>query len=96
MPTATIVAHQLFLNCAELLTFSTVSHPITVDNSAFHSNPVNNCNGDSATIAPTEEGWGCKGGEVRLVAWSIRVTLSDKGAQSTQINPSRSDGSGVP
>ena len=55
------------------------------------------CNGVfHQLLIPTEEGWGCKGGEVRLVAWSIHVTLSDKGAQSTQINPSRSDGSGVP
>jgi hypothetical protein len=36
------------------------------------------------------------GTEVRLAACSIHVTLSDKGAQSTQINPSRSDGSSVP
>ena len=31
VPLAWIFAHLLFLNCAELLTFSTVSHPITVD-----------------------------------------------------------------
>ena len=34
--------------------------------------------------------------EVRRVSCSIHVALTDKGAQSTQVNPSRSDGPGVP
>ena len=37
-----------------------------------------------------------KVGGVRWIACSIHVTLTDKGAQSTQVNPSRSNGSGVP
>jgi hypothetical protein len=39
---------------------------------------------------------GVKVHEVRRVACSIHVALTDKGDQSTQVNPSRSDGSGVP
>ncbi len=32
----------------------------------------------------------------RCIACSIHATLTDKGTQGTQVNPSRSDGSGVP